>query len=131
MVELSHSQDVEAGDGTTTVVVLAGSLLDACSTLLDKGIHPTMIADAFERAATIACDILKKMSIPISLDNEDLLIQAAATSLSSKVVSQHSAMIAPLTVKAILDVRDPANPNSVSLEDIRLVKKLGYVHLVA
>ena len=37
LVELSKAQDIEAGDGTTTVVVLAGSLLDACSQLLNKG----------------------------------------------------------------------------------------------
>ena len=37
MVELSKAQDVEAGDGTTTVVVIAGSLLDAAARLLEKG----------------------------------------------------------------------------------------------
>lgn len=37
LVELSKAQDVEAGDGTTTVVVLAGSLLDASAKLLAKG----------------------------------------------------------------------------------------------
>ena len=45
LVELSKAQDIEAGDGTTSVVVLAGALLDACTKLLDKGIHPTIIAD--------------------------------------------------------------------------------------
>lgn len=37
LVELSKAQDVEAGDGTTTVVVVAGSLLDAAQKLLVKG----------------------------------------------------------------------------------------------
>lgn len=36
LVELSKSQDVEAGDGTTSVVVICGALLDACLNLLDK-----------------------------------------------------------------------------------------------
>ena len=49
LVELSKAQDIEAGDGTTSVVVLAGALLDACTKLLDKGIHPTIIADTFAR----------------------------------------------------------------------------------
>ena len=39
LVELSKAQDVEAGDGTTTVVVLAGSLLNVSQKLLAKGIH--------------------------------------------------------------------------------------------
>jgi len=36
-VELSKAQDIEAGDGTTTVVITAGSLLDAAQKLLIKG----------------------------------------------------------------------------------------------
>lgn len=43
LVELSKAQDVEAGDGTTSVVVIAGSLLDAAGKLLTRGIHPTII----------------------------------------------------------------------------------------
>jgi len=38
LVELSKAQDVEAGDGTTTVVIIAGSLLDAAQKLLIKGV---------------------------------------------------------------------------------------------
>jgi T-complex protein 1 subunit delta len=45
LVELSKSQDIEAGDGTTSVVVLCGSLLDSCTGLMDKGIHPTVITE--------------------------------------------------------------------------------------
>ncbi|KAH8859368.1 T-complex protein 1 subunit delta [Schistosoma japonicum] len=125
LVELSKAQDIEAGDGTTSVVVLAGSLLDACSKLLDKGIHPTSISDAFQKAALKACDILEGMSIPVDLGNHDELIKVATTSLNSKVVSQHSDSLAPIAVKSVLDVIDPAHPNSVSLDDIRVVKKLG------
>lgn len=36
-MDLSIAQDVEAGDGTTSVVVLAGSLLGAAEKLLVKG----------------------------------------------------------------------------------------------
>merc|ERR1712142_1297260 len=43
LVELSKAQDIEAGDGTTSVVVLAGSLLEA---------------------ALKCCDILMEMSTP-------------------------------------------------------------------
>lgn len=38
LVELSKAQDIEAGDGTTTVVVVAGAFLDAAEKLLAKGI---------------------------------------------------------------------------------------------
>lgn len=51
LVELSKSQDVVAGDGTTSVVVICGALLKKCSELLEKGVHPTVISDAFQKAA--------------------------------------------------------------------------------
>lgn len=44
-------QDQAAGDGTTTVTVLCGSLLKKCQALLDRGVHPSLISDAFQLAA--------------------------------------------------------------------------------
>lgn len=59
-MELSRAQDVEAGDGTTTVVVIAGALLDAAEKLLSRGIHPTAISESFQRAASHAVEVIKK-----------------------------------------------------------------------
>ena len=67
LVQLSKSQDIEAGDGTTGICVIAGSLLQACSELLSKGIHPTMIADAFKQAAAKADEVLMSISKPVDL----------------------------------------------------------------
>lgn len=57
LVELSKSQDVVAGDGTTSVVVICGALLRKCSELLEKGVHPTVISDAFQKAAGKATEV--------------------------------------------------------------------------
>jgi len=124
LVELSKSQDIEAGDGTTSVVVLCGSLLNACSQLLTKGIHPTVITAAFQAAGEKAEEILNTVAIPISLADRDKLIQAAVTSLSSKVVSQDSGVLAPIAVDAVLSITPPTATN-VDLRNIRLVKALG------
>lgn len=56
-MELSRAQDVEAGDGTTSVVVIAGALLDAAEKLLNRGIHPTAISESFQRAAVHALEV--------------------------------------------------------------------------
>ncbi|KAL3321220.1 T-complex protein 1 subunit delta [Cichlidogyrus casuarinus] len=125
LVELSKAQDIEAGDGTTTVVVMAGSLLDACSSLLSKGIHPTVISDAFQSAAVEACGIISKMSKPVDLNDKMLLTQIASTSLNSKVVSQYSSILAPIAVNSVLSVVDPEKPHMISLKDIRVIRKLG------
>merc|ERR1719296_624169 len=62
MVELSKAQDVEAGDGTTSVVVTAGALLQAAERLLAKGIHPQTIAE----------DAVLKVIDPATATNVDL-----------------------------------------------------------
>lgn len=57
-MELSRAQDIEAGDGTTSVVVVAGALLDASEKLLQKGIHPTVISDGFQKALQLSLQVL-------------------------------------------------------------------------
>ncbi|KXN67476.1 T-complex protein 1 [Conidiobolus coronatus NRRL 28638] len=125
LVDLSSAQDVEAGDGTTSVVVLAGSILIAAENMLNKGIHPTVVADAFKAAAEKTVEFLHEMSIPVDLSNRDLLLQSAHTSLNSKIVSQYSGLLAPIAVDSVLRIVDPAVDTTVDLNDIRIVKKVG------
>lgn len=141
LVDLSAAQDVEAGDGTTSVVVIAGSLLGAADRLLAKGvkwslisswlqlnssgIHPTVISESFQRAAAAAVETLTQMSYPISLSDRATLLQAASTSLSSKIVSQHSNLLAPIAVDAVLKTIDQKTADNVDLKNIRIVKKVG------
>ena len=82
LVELSKSQDVVAGDGTTSVVVICGSLLKKALELLEKGIHPTVISDAFDKACQYAVKFLEEeFAVPVSVDDRESLLKAATTSL--------------------------------------------------
>ncbi|CAG8516003.1 15026_t:CDS:10 [Gigaspora margarita] len=125
LVDLSAAQDVEAGDGTTSVVVIASALLSAAEKMLAKGVHPTTIAEAFQRAAIKSSEFLAEMSTEINLSDRDSLLRAASTSLNSKIVSQYSNLLAPIAVDAVLRVIDPATATNVDLKDIRIVKKVG------
>lgn len=125
LVDISKSQDIVAGDGTTSVVVIAGELLNACSSLLSKGIHPTTIAESFKRANAKAAEILEGMSTPINCADKEMMVKAVSTSLSSKVISQNTAVISPLCVEAIHAVAGPNFDNDVDLSDIKIVKQLG------
>ncbi|CAO1615924.1 unnamed protein product [Jaminaea pallidilutea] len=107
LVELSQAQDVEAGDGTTSVVVVAGSLLGAAEKMLNKGIHPTIIAESFTRAAAKAVQYLEEISTPVDLKDKESLLRAASTSLNSKIVSQYSSVLAPIAVEAVTRLLDP------------------------
>lgn len=125
LVDLSAAQDVEAGDGTTSVVVLCGSLLAAAESLLSKGIHPTTIAEAFSAAANLSVQYLTEMSTKLDLTDRESLLKAATTSLNSKIVSQYSSLFAPMAVDSVLRVINPATATNVDLRDIRLITKLG------
>lgn len=126
LVDLANAQDIEAGDGTTSVVVIAGSLLGAAERLLGKGIHPTIISESFQRAAAKAVKILEEMSFPIKLGDRETLLRAASTSLSSKIVSQEP-KLAPMAVDAVIRTINPNNATNADLKNIRILKKAGGV----
>lgn len=125
LVQLSKSQDIEAGDGTTGICVVAGSLLNACSDLLAKGIHPTQIADAFKLSAAKAQEVLQEMSKPVDLLDRQSVLDAVDTCLCSKVVHAHADVLSPISVDAVLGIIDPLKATNVDLNDIKIVKQVG------
>ncbi|KAK4545669.1 T-complex protein 1 subunit delta [Oleoguttula mirabilis] len=126
LVDLANAQDIEAGDGTTSVVVIAGSLLGAAERLLAKGLHPTTISESFQRASAHAVKTLESISTPIDLSDRQTLLKAASTSLSSKIVAQEP-KLAPMAVDAVLRSINPSNAQNVDLRNIRILKKAGGV----
>ena len=127
LVEISKAQDIEAGDGTTSVVIIAGSLLNQAQILLDKGIHASVIAEGFQYAVDEAIKIIERMEKKIELTDHEALIQNAITSLSSKVVSNYSQILAPIAVDAVLKLVNSWNTynNEIDLRDIKVSKNLG------
>ena len=125
LVQVSKSQDIEAGDGTTGVCVIAGALLSACSSLLTKGIHPTMIAESFKEASNKATEVLINVAKPVDLNNRDSVLDAVNTCLCSKVVHQNADVLAPIAVDAVLNIIDTATATNVDLNDIKIVKQVG------
>merc|ERR1739838_407347 len=125
LVDLSAAQDVAAGDGTSTVVLLAGALLNAAMKLYDMGIHPGKIAKYFTKSAKDLCPLyLEGMAIPVSMLQEDSIIEAASTSLNSKVVASDAQLLAPIAVKAVSSIAHP-DDKDVDLDKIRVVAKIG------
>jgi T-complex protein 1 subunit epsilon len=126
LVELSKSQDDEIGDGTTGVVVLAGSLLEQAEELLDKGIHPIRIADGYEIAAGVALGRLNQIgeSFPVDPEKREPLIETAMTSLGSKIINRCQRKMAQIAVDAILLVAD-FERKDVNFEMIKVLGKVG------
>lgn len=65
MIQLSRTQDEEVGDGTTSVIILAGELLQAAEPLLERHLHPTVLVRGYTRAledAIKVCGVEKAVS---------------------------------------------------------------------
>ncbi|ORM39703.1 T-complex protein 1 subunit delta [Babesia sp. Xinjiang] len=125
MVELSKSQDVEAGDGTTSVIVVCGALLEMADSLLNQGLHPQTVASGFKMAVEKCEELLGEISKPISLEDKETLTDIAAISLHSKVVSTNASLLAPIAVDSVLAVMDEKDSTNVDLKNIRVVKSIG------
>jgi thermosome len=126
LVEVAKTQDNEAGDGTTSAVIIAGELLNKAEELIDKNIHPTIIIDGYKKAAEKALETLEKIAIPVDLKKQDYLKKAAVTSMASKVVADHKEYLAEIAVKAMLEVAEKeGNSYKVDVEDIKVEKKTG------
>ncbi|MEM0049148.1 MAG: thermosome subunit beta [Candidatus Bathyarchaeia archaeon] len=126
MVEVAKAQDKEVGDGTTSVVVLAGELLTRAEELLNKNVHPTVIIDGYRKSAEKALEVLEKISIPVEPTDKEMLKKIAMTAMASKLVSENKEYLADISVEAILHVAQKVGDKyKVDLDDILVQKKPG------
>src|SRR2546427_11359464 len=79
LVEVAKTQEEEAGDGTTTAVILAGELLKRAEDLIDQNNHPTVTVDKFRPAAEKARDAHEKTKRKISIKDTDTVEKVAMT----------------------------------------------------
>src|ERR687890_2408477 len=87
MVEVAKSVDNEVGDGTSSSVIFTGALLEKAEQLINKDVHPSAIVDGYTAASEQALVILNKIAIKVNVNDKDLLIKIAKTSMESKLVS--------------------------------------------
>jgi thermosome len=126
MVEVSKTQDNEAGDGTTTAVVIAGELLSNAEELIEKNIHPTIIIDGYKKAAEKALETLEKIAITVNPLSKNEIKKAAMTSMASKLVAEHREYLAELAVQAVLQVAEKTETGyKVDIDDVKVEKKPG------
>lgn len=126
LVEVAKAQDKEVGDGTTTVVVLAGELLKRAEEMLDQNIHPTVIIRGYKKACDKAIDYLRELSIPVNLEDRETLRKVATTSMSSKSASVVKEHFADIAIDAVKQIRERVGDREVAdVDQILVVKKTG------
>ena len=126
MVEISKTIDTEVGDGTTSSVIFAGTLLAKAEELLSKDVHSSVIIDGFQAAADKSLEILNEISKKVQADDKEILLKIAATSMESKLISEDSGVLSKIVVDAVLKITETKNEKStVDLDNIKVEKKAG------
>lgn len=124
LVEIAKTQDNEVGDGTTTVVVLAGGLLGKAERMLDDEIHSSIIINGYRMAAKKAREFYDELADPVSLKDLKTLKDIAVTSMTGKA-AEASTELADLVVEGIKTVAEEDNGTLIDREKIKIEKKGG------
>lgn len=115
LVDLAELQDKEVGDGTTSVVIIAAELLRRGNMLVKSGLHPTTIISGYRAALKASVAYLKQnMVMKVSELGNTHLINAAKTSMSSKIIGKEAGFFSKLVVDAVKSVEMKTSVTTVA-----------------
>jgi T-complex protein 1 subunit gamma len=130
MIELSRAQDESVGDGTTSVVILAGEALQLAEPLLLRNVHPTVIIAGYYRALEDAIDALGKCAIKLDPASRPDLERVVASCLGTKFVAQYGSLMVNVALDAVAIVRGPL-PKAPSEEKVDIdLKKYARIEKI-
>lgn len=122
VVEVAESLESSAGDGTTSAVVLTGSLLEKAEKLIENGVHPTVVIKGYRLAAEKAVEIFESLAISTDENEKELLVNVAKTSITGKASEKYNRLIAELCVDAVLAIRERG---IADLKNVTIKKDIG------
>lgn len=123
LVDIAKSQDAEVGDGTTTVVLLAGEFLKQIKPFVEEGVHPRIIIKSVRRSLQLSLEKISELAIKINKSNaaeyRSLLEKCAATAMSSKLINQQRDFFAKMVVDAVLHLDDLLPLNMIGIKKVQ------------
>jgi len=126
MIELSRAQDEEVGDGTTSVIILAGEMLGVAEPLLEKKLHPTLIVSGYMKALDDGLEMMKSIATPIDVKNPAAMRDIVKGAIDTKFVSRWGSMISDLALKAVQTVciEKPDGSKEIDVKRYAKVEKI-------
>ncbi|KAI8473864.1 MAG: chaperonin complex component [Monoraphidium minutum] len=104
MIQLSRTQDEEVGDGTTSVIILAGELLQSAEPLLERNLHPTVLVRGYTRALEDALAVARRMAFPIDTADRGQMLNVVQSCIGTKYTSRFGTLMADLALDAVATV---------------------------
>jgi len=125
MINPSRTQDEEVGDGTTSVIIIAGEILAQALPLLDRNMHPVVIISAFNKALKEGLDIINRISTPIDTSSDVEMLNLIKTSVGTKFVARWSSLMCDLALQAVRTVmREDDGIKTVDIKRYARVEKV-------
>ncbi len=91
LTDIARSQDAEVGDGTTSVVVLAGEILKEIKDHVEQGVSSQTIIKGLRRASMMAVNKIREIAVDTTEGNKrETLSKLAATAMSSKLIKRNT-----------------------------------------
>ena len=121
LVDISMSQDTEVGDGTTSVVLIAGEMLKLVKPFVEEGVHPQVIIRWVRYATRLAVERVQELALPFNVSDvkgNEMLLKCASTALNSKLIATHQDLFAPMIVEAISFLDEDADLDLVAVKKI-------------
>jgi T-complex protein 1 subunit eta len=122
LVDIAKSQDAEVGDGTTSVVLLAGEFLKQIKPFVEEGVHPRIIIKAVRKALTLCIQRISDLAVKIEKSNikehRALLEKCAATALNSKLIHQQKEFFSKMVVDAVMHLDDLLPLNMIGVKKV-------------
>eukprot|EP00573_Skeletonema_grethae_P007123 CAMPEP_0201694420 /NCGR_PEP_ID=MMETSP0578-20130828/6706_1 /ASSEMBLY_ACC=CAM_ASM_000663 /TAXON_ID=267565 /ORGANISM="Skeletonema grethea, Strain CCMP 1804" /LENGTH=559 /DNA_ID=CAMNT_0048180107 /DNA_START=42 /DNA_END=1721 /DNA_ORIENTATION=+ len=104
MIELSRAQDEEVGDGTTSVIILAGEMLINAEPFVRTNIHPTVIVRGYNYALQEALEICEKLALVVDVNDVDKMKDLVQSCIGTKFSSRWNDTLVDMALKAVLTV---------------------------
>lgn len=104
MLELCRAQDEEVGDGTTSVIILAGEILACMAPFLERKLHPIIIISALKKALEDALQVIKEIAVPVDLTSDEQILKLIRSSIGTKMADVWSEQICLMALKAVRTV---------------------------
>jgi len=123
IIDLSRTQDQEVGDGTTSVIILAGEMLGVAEQFLERNLHPTVIIRGYLKALKDSEEILNELSFPVDVENTDEMLKIVTSCIGTKFTQRFGDLIGRLAIDAVRCVMTKL-PNGTPEIDVKKYAKI-------